>query len=286
MRPILSGQALNLYRYLSNWFYALSRPQRWAAREEPLWAEVFSPERLEQHAESLAEAQTTGDLRLPWFGFARRSADNARVLVGAYEAISVAVDKQGSITPAAEWLLNNFHIVEEQIRDIRSLLSSSFFRELPALDSGPLIGLPRVYGIAWAFTAHTDSHFDSGLLHRFVAAYQRVQPLTLAELWALPIMLRIVMIENLRRLAARIVESIDGRELADRFADELLGLGASGTPNEPALADCRGLSAATRLRGTALSTLALRRRGGCTRPAGADRTVSQGGNQPRRSRSA
>jgi cyclic beta-1,2-glucan synthetase len=193
---------------------------------------VFSPERLEQH-ESLAEAQTTGDLRLPWFSFARRSADNERVLVGAYEAIAVAVDKQGSITPAAEWLLNNFHIVEEQIRDIRSLLPSGFFRELPALDSGPLIGLPRIYGIAWAFTAHTDSHFDSGLLHRFVVAYQRVQPLTLAEIWALPIMLRIVMIENLRRLAARIVESIDGRELADRFADELLGLGASGLSNEP-----------------------------------------------------
>jgi cyclic beta-1,2-glucan synthetase len=113
------------------------------------------------------------------------------------------------------------------------LLPSSFFRELPAVDSGPLIGLPRIYGIAWAFTAHTDSRFDSGLLHRFVVAYQRVQPLTLAELWALPIMLRIVMIENLRRLAARIVESIDGRELADHFVDQLLGLGPSGTSNEP-----------------------------------------------------
>ncbi len=194
---------------------------------------MFSPERLEQHAESLAEAQTTGDLRLPWFGFARRSADNARVLAGAYEAIADAVDQQSSITPAAEWLLNNFHIVDEQIRDIRSLLPSGFFNELPALDSGPLFGMPRIYGIAWAFTAHTDSHFDSALLHRFVAAYQRVQPLTLAELWALPIMLRIVMIENLRRLAARIVESIDGRELADRFADELLGLGPSGASNQP-----------------------------------------------------
>lgn len=155
------------------------------------------------------------------------------MLLGAYEAIAVAVDKQSSITPAAEWLLNNFHIVEEQIRDIRSLLPSSFFRELPALDSGPLIGLPRVYGIAWAFTAHTDSRFDATLLHRFVVAYQRVQPLTLAELWALPIMLRIVMIENLRRLAARIVESIDGRELADDFVDQLLGLAPGSTPNEP-----------------------------------------------------
>jgi cyclic beta-1,2-glucan synthetase len=228
-----SGQALNFYRYLSNWFDALSRPQRWGARDEPLWAEVFSPERLEQHAESLAQAQTTGELRLPWFGFARRIADNTRVLIGAHEAIAAAVDKQSSITPAAEWLLNNFHIVEEQVRDVRSLLPSGFFHELPALDSGPLTGMPRIYGIAWAFTAHTDSHFDAGLLQRFVAAYQRVQPLTLAELWALPIMLRIVMIENLRRLAARIVESIDGRERADRFADELLGLDPDRFSIEP-----------------------------------------------------
>jgi cyclic beta-1,2-glucan synthetase len=154
-------------------------------------------------------------------------------LTEAYEAIGKAVDQQSSITPAAEWLLNNFHIVEEQIRDIRSLLPSGFFNELPALDSGPLFGMPRIYGIAWAFTAHTDSHFDAALLQRFVVAYQRVQPLTLAELWALPIMLRVVMIENLRRLAARIVESIDGRELADRFADELLGLGPSGASNQP-----------------------------------------------------
>ncbi|HTN50234.1 MAG TPA: glucoamylase family protein [Burkholderiaceae bacterium] len=233
MDSFFSGQALNFYRYLSSWFDALSRPLRWGARDEPLWAEVFSPERLEQHAESLAQAQTTGDRRLPWFGFARRIADNERVLIGAHEAIAAAVDKQSPITPAAEWLLNNFHIVEEQVRDVRSLLPSGFFRELPALDSGPLTGMPRIYGIAWAFTAHTDSHFDAGLLQRFVAAYQRVQPLTLAELWALPIMLRIVMIENLRRLAARIVESIDGRERADRFADELLALDPGSFSIEP-----------------------------------------------------
>ncbi|MET0987723.1 MAG: phosphorylase, partial [Steroidobacteraceae bacterium] len=224
---------MNFYRYLSNWLDALSRPQRWGTRGEPLWAEVFSPERLEQHAESLAEAQTVGDLRLTWFGFARRSADNARVLIAAHAAIATAVDKQSPITPAAEWLLNNFHVVEEQIRDIRSLLPSGFFRKLPGLDSGPLTGMPRIYGVAWAFTAHTDSHFDAGLLLRFVTAYQRVQPLTLAELWALPIMLRIVMIENLRRLAARIVESIEGRELADRYANELIGLGAADTADEP-----------------------------------------------------
>ena len=153
-----------------------------------------------------------------------RNADNADVLREAYEAISEAVKAKRLITPAADWLVNNFHIVEDQLRDIRTLLPKRFFARLPALDAGPLAGLPRIYGMAWAFVAHTDSRFDPDLLLRFVAAYQQVHPLELAELWALPTVLRIVMIENARRLAVRIVASMKGREQADRYADSLTGL--------------------------------------------------------------
>ncbi len=178
--------------------------------QEPLWAELFSPERLEQHARSLAAEQAVGDRPPRWRAFANRNADNARVLLDAYEAISDAVKAKRLITPAADWLVNNFHIVEDQLRDIRTLLPARFFARLPRLDSGHLAGLPRVYGIAWAFVAHTDSRFDPDLLLRFVAAYQQVQPLEIAELWALPTVLRIVMVENARRLAARIVASMTG----------------------------------------------------------------------------
>ena len=192
--------------------------------QEPLWAELFSPERLEQHARSLAAAQPVGERSPRWRAFANRNADNARVLRRAYAAIHEAVKAKRLITPAADWLVNNFHVVEEQLRDIRSLLPRRFFERLPRLDSGHLAGMPRVYGIAWAFVAHTDSRFDPELLLRFVKAYQEVQPLDLAELWAFPTVLRIVMVENARRLAARIVASMQGREEADRYADALLGL--------------------------------------------------------------
>ena len=192
--------------------------------QDPLWAELFSPERLEQHARSLAAEQAVGERAPRWRAFAHRNADNARVLRDAYKAIHDAVTAKRLITPAADWLVNNFHVVEDQLRDIRTLLPRRFFEHLPRLDGGHLAGLPRVYGIAWAFVAHTDSRFDPDLLLRFVAAYQAVQPLELAELWALPTVLRIVMIENARRLAARIVASLRGREQADRYADALLGL--------------------------------------------------------------
>jgi hypothetical protein len=86
--------------------------------------------------------------------------------------------------PAAEWLLDNYHLVEAQIREIRDDLPVGYYRQLPKLAEGPFAGYPRVFGLAWAFVAHTDSHFDPAALRRFIAAYQRVQPLTIGELWA------------------------------------------------------------------------------------------------------
>jgi cyclic beta-1,2-glucan synthetase len=152
--------------------------------------------------------------------------DNESVLLEAYRAIANAVGESRAITPAAEWLLDNYHLVEEQIREIRDDLPSGYYRQLPKLAAGPFAGYPRVFGVAWAFVAHTDSRFDPEILRRFVRAYQRVQPLTIGELWAVAITLRIVLVENLRRSAKRIVTSRAARQEADALADRLLGVNA------------------------------------------------------------
>ncbi len=128
------------------------------------------------------------------------------------------------MTPAAEWLLDNYHLVEAQIREIRDDLPSGYYRQLPKLTNGPFAGYPRVFGVAWAYVAHTDSLFDAQTLRRFVRAYQRVQPLTIGELWAVAITLRIVLVENLRRGARRILASRVAREEADALADRLFGV--------------------------------------------------------------
>src|SRR5437867_11193352 len=200
--------------------------------EEPIRAELFGVERLEQHAESLAAAQPVmselekGRRLLP------RVQDNGRVLREGYREIAKAIREERAITPAAEWLVDNFHIVDEQLREIRDDLPKGFYRELPKLAEGPLLGYPRVYGIAWAFVAHTDSRFDPAALRRFVQAYQRVQPLTVGALVAVAITLRVVLVEDLRRLTDSIVRARAARQAADALADELLGL--SGRPLEGA----------------------------------------------------
>ena len=186
--------------------------------------ELFSAERLEQHAESLAVAQRVAKGARPPCSLSRRLADSSRVLRDAYHDIASVIDEGYPITPAAEWLIDNFHVVEDQIREIRDDLPPSFYRQLPKLADGPLAGYPRVFGLAWAFVAHTDSRFDPELLRRFVAAYQRVQPLTIGELWAVAITLRIVLVENLRRSAERIVRGRAARLEADRVANRLLGI--------------------------------------------------------------
>ena len=146
--------------------------------------------------------------------------------------IAKAIDEGRAITPAAEWLVDNYYLVERQIREIRSALPPGYYRQLPKLADGPFTGYPRVFGLAWAFVAHTDSHFDTEMLCRFVRAYQEVQPLTIGELWAVAITLRIVLVENLRRLAEQIMHSSAARQEADALADRLLGAG--GRAAEPA----------------------------------------------------
>jgi cyclic beta-1,2-glucan synthetase len=207
--------------------------------QHPIREELFSIERLEEHARSLAAAQPVTPRPVRGHPLAGRLADNATVLLDCHRAIAKATDEGRAITPAAEWLLDNYHLVERQIDDIRSDLPAGYYWQLPKLADGPLAGFPRVLGVTWAFVAHTDSRFDPEMLCRYVRAYQEVQPLKIGELWALAITLRIVLIENLRRLAEAIVRNRAARQQADALADRLLGAGGHAAEPAPAvLGDC------------------------------------------------
>jgi cyclic beta-1,2-glucan synthetase len=193
--------------------------------EQPIRAEIFSVERLEQYAHTLARdhriVRKKGRAKL-----LPRLEDNGRKLVGTYRALVEAIRSGRSISPAAEWLVDNFHIVEEQLREIREDLPKSYYYELPKLAEGELKDYPRIYAVALALIAHTDSRLDTNTLRRFIAAYQTVAPLTIGELWAVAISLRLALVENLRRLGVQIVVAREEREQADKLADKLLELAA------------------------------------------------------------
>jgi cyclic beta-1,2-glucan synthetase len=209
-----------------------SRDSPWNC-EDPIRSELFSVERLEEHGVSLAKAQSVARSVPRRPSLTHRLRDNESVLLGAYRYIAAAVADGDVVSPAAEWLLDNFHLVEEQIREIRQDLPDGYYRQLPKLADGPLLGYPRVLGVAWAFVSHTDSRFDPDALCRFLHAYQSVEPLTIGELWAVAITLRIVLVENLRRSAQRSVAAREARRAADVVTDRLLESNSELQPVAP-----------------------------------------------------
>jgi cyclic beta-1,2-glucan synthetase len=200
----------------------------------PVRADLFGTERLEHHAQTLAAAQAIAKgkpLRVPPLN--RRVRENADVLLRAYRTCAQAVQAGQTIAPAAEWLLDNFHLVEQQLRQIHDDLPPGYYRQLPKMTDGPFAGYPRVLGLAWAYVAHTDSLMSGPVLRGYVRAYQQVQPLMIGELWAVAITLRIVLIENMRRLAVQIVDGHVLRRQADAIVDAVLA--ARQTPDQSQL---------------------------------------------------
>jgi cyclic beta-1,2-glucan synthetase len=193
------------------------------ADEKPFQAEFFSVERLEQFAQTLAAKHKTVT-RKGGAQLLRRLEDNGRKLEASYRALVEALREGRAISPAAEWLVDNYHIVEEQLREIRQDLPKGYYHELPKLAEGEFVGYPRIYSVAVALIAHTDSRLDTHTLQRFIAAYQSVAPLSIGELWAVAITLRLALVENLRRLAIAIARARAERDEADKVADILLEL--------------------------------------------------------------
>lgn len=201
---------------------------RYSKSAPPIRSELFSAERLELHAHTLAEAQKVGAAPSRRPALPKRLTRNAAELITDFRLLARAANAGKPITSAGEWFLDNFHIVEEQVREVQHDLPPSFYRELPRLMDGPLAGYPRVYGIAWALVAHTDSAFDLERLERFVSAYQQIAPLKIGELWAIAITLRLTLVENLRRLTQIVVTRVSDGERAETVARQILARLAAG----------------------------------------------------------
>ena len=194
--------------------------QKYAGDQPPLRSELFSSEQMKQHGKVLADSHKLG-LGLTPNQLLIRLAENEKVLIDVSNLLTDAVKANRRITPAGEWLLDNFYLIEEQIRTAKRHLPKGYSRELPRLQNGPSAGLPRVYDIALETISHGDGRVDSESLSSFVTAYQKVTGLKLGELWAIPIMLRLALIENLRRVGARIAADRIDRNRADYWADQM-----------------------------------------------------------------
>ncbi len=194
--------------------------------QTPLRAELFSADQMEQHGRVLAATHALSQ-SAPRDRLLRRLDENEQVLIETCNLLTESVKSKRRIAPAGVWLLDNFYLVEEQIRTARRHLPKGYSRGLPSLAQGQSRGLPRVYDLALESISHGDGRVDSDTLCRFVTAYQSETPLTLGELWAIPIMLRLALIENLRRAGARITASRIHLDQARVWANRMMEIAES-----------------------------------------------------------
>ncbi|HEX4454178.1 MAG TPA: glucoamylase family protein [Kofleriaceae bacterium] len=190
-------------------------------------AELFSISQLARHARKLAGwhelAAAPGDA--DWL--LSRLDDTDAELREAYALITEAVHRGQQITPAAEWFIDNYHLIEEQIRTARRHLPPAYSRELPRLANAPAPGTPRVYHVALELTQHAHGRVDDDSVRAFVASYQELQPLCLGELWAIPIMLRLALLENLRGVVVAITAGRRDRQAAADWVTKMLDVAAT-----------------------------------------------------------
>lgn len=196
-------------------------PEKKMPDEQPLRAELFSVDQFKLHAEHIARTHQVrfkpGREKL-----LSRLKENEKILLRAYDLLNDAGKAKRRISPAGEWLLDNYYLVEEHIRLAKQYLPKGYSRELPHLTRGPLAGCPRVYDIAMEMVSHGDGRVDLRGLAGFVSAYQSVSHLKIGELWAIPIMMRLALIENLRRVSARMVSAQRDRDKADYWASRIM----------------------------------------------------------------
>ena len=198
----------------------------------PPHGELFGATRLAEHARALAVRHVPGPVsRHRWFTRRARGPLLARLaatygtLSRTRNALARASAAGAEMSPAAAWLLDNFFVVLEQFPEIRATLPGGYYQELPKIGGdAPLAGYPRIYEIVIELIAHTDGRLDEPSLALMISEYQRESALTMGELWAIPAMLRMGYLDNIRRMALRAERDVTDRALADQWASRLLGV--------------------------------------------------------------
>jgi len=190
-------------------------------KEELFSAELYSSEQMERFGKALAKthklsAKPTQDHLL------KRLADNETLLHEVRKLITDSIKKKYQISPAGEWLLDNFYLIEAHIRSAKFNFPKGYSEELPQLSGVSSEEVTRIYDIIRQVIAHSDGRIDIDSLSSFINAYQTVTNLKLGELWAIPIMLRLALIENLRRISGWVaIDRVDSN-LANYWAQQMI----------------------------------------------------------------
>src|SRR6476620_8541195 len=193
------------------------------ATTRPLSHELPSSQRLVEKAASLARAIAVSRAAKPrGSSFLHRLLEIENALEWANMSLSMSAEAHHAFTLSAEWLLDNAYLIREQVADLRKSRPQKYYGKLPLIAGGPGTGRPRVYQVAAEMVTETDGALESEIIRRFLGAFQAITPLDIGELWALPLMLRLQLLECLRTLAIQVDQQQRESEEADFWANRLI----------------------------------------------------------------
>ena len=203
-------------------FFQINNSKISYLNEEPLRSELFSSDQMERLGKTLAATHKLST-KPAHDHLIKRLTDNELVLNEVRKLLTDSIKNKCQITPAGEWLIDNFYLIEEHIRIAKTHFPKNYSEDLPQLsDEASTLGLTRIYDIVLQIISHSDGRIDIESLSLFIKSYQTVTHLQLGELWAIPIMLRLALIENLRRVSARTAIDRVDRNLADYWAKQMI----------------------------------------------------------------
>src|SRR5665213_207107 len=189
--------------------------------EEPMREELFSSDQMERFGKTLATRHKLSS-KPAKDHLLKRLADNEITLQEVRKLLTDSIKRNYQLTPAGEWLIDNFYLLEEHIRIAKTHFPKNYSEDLPQLVNETSSGTTRSYDIVLQIISHSDGRIDIENLSNFVKAYQTITNLKLGELWSIPIMLRLALIENIRRVSASVaIDKVD-RNLADYWAEKMI----------------------------------------------------------------
>ncbi|OPJ63563.1 N,N'-diacetylchitobiose phosphorylase [Clostridium oryzae] len=143
-------------------------------------------------------------------------------ILKGYDFIEKDMDEKTELMPAAEWLLDNIYLVQKEFKDIKHNMPENYYKKLPVVSKGIMKGYPRVYQIAVEIVSHTDGIVDENIIKNFIENYQKNTVLTTGELWALPIMLRVALIQNISAITDKIVFGLKEKKRGDALSSKVI----------------------------------------------------------------
>ena len=226
-----------LHRILPDFLLSAFSPKSTLSLFKSLRAESLTEDSLCRYAEDLARRSPARKATHRNPLLLQRLKQNAQALEKIYFTLSAASDETPVMPPGTDWYLDNFHIIENHTREIIQALPHGFERKLPCVTEGMYSNFPRAFMLAREYLIHRDSVIERSTLTAFVAAFQTVSPLAIGELWALPIFLRLSLIEHLRQLGDVCITRLRNAQIAEQITNATVGVEQKGTDLVIALAE-------------------------------------------------